>query len=114
MVMNESVGILKSASSGNQGQMVIFYESCRIIKPNERDYFGRQICQTRRRLCKCENEDVSFQKPCVIISSQGLHCPIRKKSNIHTEVSYCNYIHARGLNILIMCGWSQIPEVPTV
>lgn len=41
MVMNESAGILKSASSGNQGQMVIFYESSRIIKPNEQDYFGR-------------------------------------------------------------------------
>lgn len=41
MVMNESAGILKSASSGNQGQMVIFYESSRIIKPNEWDYFGK-------------------------------------------------------------------------
>ena len=60
MVMNESVGILKSASSGNQGQMVIFYESCRIIKPNERDCFGRHNCQRKVAVCGWENEVVSF------------------------------------------------------
>lgn len=62
-VMNASVGILKSVSCGNQGQMVIFYERCRIIKPNDCDYFGRQIFQTWRRSCKCKNEDYTPQTP---------------------------------------------------
>ena len=90
MVMNESVGILKSASSGNQGQMVIFYESCRIIKSNELDYFGGRICHT---FCKCEREDVSFQKPYVIIA-QCLDSPVKKYKKLKLNLSY--NIHVGG------------------
>ena len=107
MVMNESVGILKSASSGNQGQMVIFYESCKIIKPNELDYFGGQICQTWRWLCKCYSEDVSFQKPWAIISS--LVWTVTEKK----QYTNYNYIHVGGL--IKHFDWAVTnPKVPTV
>lgn len=105
MVMNESVGILKSASSGNQGQMVIFYESCGIIKPNEQDYFGRQIHQTWRWLCRWENEDVVFQK------HDNFSTRLGNKLKLEIVTAF---MKTYWLSVLIMYVQSQIPEVPTV